>query len=750
MTKVRLTTGRVAKSLIIVFYLIAGISSFPIITIGVAESRTFSVPDDYLTIQEAINAATPGDTIKVAPGIYHENIIINKTLSLIAQNQNTIINSTKGNIGSVVIITAINASIMNFTIQGGDTGIFLHGRKDLEVFTVVKGNIIMNAKNGVYVYWSNGSLITENIIVNNTNGIFVYWSRAHLTKNIIGNNSYGTIVTGSRSSTYDKNIFKNNSCGMHIQWTQQPHIVYHNDFINNIENVQVLEGIENIWDDGYPSGGNFWSDYEGFDNYSGLNQDEPGTDGIGDAPYIIDAYNLDRYPLMKPQTHQNAATWTVDNNGSADFRKIQEAINAANPLDIIYVRKGTYYENIVVNKTVSLLGENRDSTIIDGSSSGTVVHVTADNVTIEGFTIKNGEIGLHIHNSAKSIVKNNRITHNRFDGIKTKDATNITIAHNILSRNSQHGVFLFRSSNNTINNSTITNDSRWSVGIFIYFSNNNEIRWNNVTGTGDNEGGIELAYSSNNILQNNRISRNTWSGISLRYSDDNTITGNTITDHQWFGMRITYSNGNYIYHNNLINNVNQVSLVSSNATWNLHGLGNYWNSHTLPDNDPDGVCDSPYQIDENNVDHFPLMGKVYTFVVHKDYESKVLMVSNSTITNFTYLMYIDSQSSKPISLIKFNITGQNESPGFCRVTIPHTLLEGPYQITVNDSSPLMETQIHHASNTTHTTLYFQYHHSTKQIVIIGEFPTLLYPTLVLLISLIIALARKRRLAEVKM
>jgi len=56
----------------------------------------------------------------------------------------------------------------------------------------------------------------------------------------------------------------------------------------------------NIWDDGFPSGGNYWSDYIGVDLYGGLSQNETGSDGIGDTPYIIDANNQDNYPLIKP------------------------------------------------------------------------------------------------------------------------------------------------------------------------------------------------------------------------------------------------------------------------------------------------------------------------------------------------------------------------------------------------------------------------------------------------------------------
>jgi len=62
----------------------------------------------------------------------------------------------------------------------------------------------------------------------------------------------------------------------------------------------VTTGYANVWDDGYPSGGNYWSDYTGVDVKGGPDQDLPGSDGIGDTPYVLDTNNRDRYPLTKP------------------------------------------------------------------------------------------------------------------------------------------------------------------------------------------------------------------------------------------------------------------------------------------------------------------------------------------------------------------------------------------------------------------------------------------------------------------
>jgi nitrous oxidase accessory protein NosD len=64
--------------------------------------------------------------------------------------------------------------------------------------------------------------------------------------------------------------------------------------------VNTSPAQSNTWDNGYPSGGNYWSDYSGVDEYSGPYQNETGSDGIGDTPYIIDEKNCDRYPLITP------------------------------------------------------------------------------------------------------------------------------------------------------------------------------------------------------------------------------------------------------------------------------------------------------------------------------------------------------------------------------------------------------------------------------------------------------------------
>ena len=104
-----------------------------------------------------------------------------------------------------------------------------------------------------------------------------------------------------------------------------------------------------------------------------------------------------------------------------NYETIQEAINAPETLDghIISVETGTYHENVVVNKTVSLVGENRETTIIDGGALGSVMYVMADNVTIKGLTITNGSSkysdgGIGIYSKSGCNITQNNIVNNYF------------------------------------------------------------------------------------------------------------------------------------------------------------------------------------------------------------------------------------------------------------------------------------------------------------------------------------------------
>jgi parallel beta-helix repeat protein len=131
---------------------------------------------------------------------------------------------------------------------------------------------------GVEILFSYGNLLANNSIFNNNNGI---------------------IVIEASDNTFTENLIYSNPLGMQIKYGTGNR-VYHNDFVENWQWQALDETEGNFWDDGYPSGGNYWSEYEGADQFSGCHQNLTGSDGVIDHPYPIDAAGEDAYPLARP------------------------------------------------------------------------------------------------------------------------------------------------------------------------------------------------------------------------------------------------------------------------------------------------------------------------------------------------------------------------------------------------------------------------------------------------------------------
>jgi parallel beta-helix repeat protein len=154
---------------------------------------------------------------------------------------------------------------------------------------IEKDNIILDGNNhsitgsgsgnGVCLHVEAKNVIVRNMVIRGfDNGIALYSSHNTISGNNITNNGDGIWLIYSSDSA-----------------------IFHNNFVNNTQQVYYNSSTKtNAWDNGYPSGGNYWSDYKGIDEKSGPNQDQPGSDGIGDTPYSIKEGVVDRYPLMKP------------------------------------------------------------------------------------------------------------------------------------------------------------------------------------------------------------------------------------------------------------------------------------------------------------------------------------------------------------------------------------------------------------------------------------------------------------------
>jgi nitrous oxidase accessory protein len=195
------------------------------------------------------------------------------------------------------------------------------------------------------------------------------------------------------------------------------------------------------------------------------------------------------------------STLLVDISGNADYTTITDAINDAEPGDTIYVYSGTYSENLVIDKSIILTGQNKQNTIITGSTTGHTITVTADNVQISGFTIKDP-----IGNDMKCLYLNR--------------VTGCTISLNLI-KNGDDGIYMISSHNNIISENII--EEHESNGIYAYLCNNNEIYENILRN--NNGRGIYLLSSNNNIVYLNDFSSNTLAN-AYDNADNNWYNGN--------------------------------------------------------------------------------------------------------------------------------------------------------------------------------------------------------------------------------
>ncbi len=216
-------------------------------------------------------------------------ILVNCT-NITVQNQE-IFNTTVG----IQIWGSNTCFISGNTIAGNHYGICINGWNN----TINDNTITNNNYDGMRLS-GDSNTISGNTISNNDDGIYLYCSDYNnIINNTITNNNYDGIRLSGYNNTISGNTISNNDKGISVGGQSRNNIIYHNNFVNNIQNT--YDTGMNIWDNSYPSCGNYWDDYSGIDNYSGSNQDISGPDGISDTPYSISGgENKDRYPLMEP------------------------------------------------------------------------------------------------------------------------------------------------------------------------------------------------------------------------------------------------------------------------------------------------------------------------------------------------------------------------------------------------------------------------------------------------------------------
>ena len=288
----------------------------------------------------------------------------------------------------------------------------------------------------------------------------------------------------------------------------------------------------------------------------------------------------------------------VDNDGAANYTKIQKAIDDASDGDTIFVHNGTYYETLIINKSINLIGASKDKTIIDFQNTSkinqnNIVFIEADNCTIKELKI----IGTGTTSSDTM-------------GININTSYN-TISNNIVLNNYK-GIYIGEDSkNNNVSWNTVSNNL---YGIATYYSDNNNISKNNISSSGLYGYGIYLSVSDNNIIFGNTVSDSNFYGMKIKASENNKVFDNLVVMNRR-GMHLCCGSGNnIIYYNIFKQNSEWNARDEVFNQWDNGSVGNYWDDYTGEDDDGDGIGDIPYNITNekgisNNEDRFPLMSQ---------------------------------------------------------------------------------------------------------------------------------------------
>lgn len=300
-----------------------------------------------------------------------------------------------------------------------------------------------------------------------------------------------------------------------------------------------------------------------------------------------------------------------------DSLTIQSAIDSANPGDTIMVASGTYTENLVIAKTVTLIGEARNTTIIDGSSTGDVILVTADAVRIKKFSIINGG--------------ENRPEEMAWDaGIQMLHVTGCLIESCWLYNANENGtcISVGASSYNIIQFCKLTDNY---CGVYFYESEDwyssdnqeNQIVHNmlmNITGMGVAFGHTLMIYHQFNIIRGNYFESNRI-GLLMIMSEQNEISYNNFNNHTQAAIYLNRcmggGDGNVFHHNCFLYNnggaTQAFQEVPGGMNYWYHQAsqeGNYWSDYTGSDENMDGIGDEPYIIGggyEGQDDFYPLV-----------------------------------------------------------------------------------------------------------------------------------------------
>jgi parallel beta-helix repeat protein len=262
------------------------------------------VPIDNVTIKNVrIEGFLVGIEIDGMNDTIKGNDIVGGAFGIVMDSSGTTVseNNVTGNSDGICLQSYSNNNIIsgNNATENGDNGIIISVSSN----NMISDNRVIDCDYGInLVVYSDNNTVTGNSATGNGLGIHIGSSNNNTVtgNNLTENSLYGIELEVSSWNTVTANNVINNSIGLQLL-NSSNNTIYHNSFTRNLAQISIHSAsIDNTWNDTYPLGGNYWSDYNGTDFFNGPYQNVTGSDGIGDTPYVIDANNTDNYPLMNP------------------------------------------------------------------------------------------------------------------------------------------------------------------------------------------------------------------------------------------------------------------------------------------------------------------------------------------------------------------------------------------------------------------------------------------------------------------
>ncbi len=623
------------------------------INVRVRTTKTLEVKENQ-RIQDKINSAYPGDTIQIVAGTFHENLTINKSLSLIGSTGSaTIIDGNRAD--TVIHVLADNVTVSNLTVRNGNRGLCL----ECSNRNVIVGNTIQNCSEGLILLYSGSNFIAKNSMNGNEHNFCVdgdfrkylplhfmqdldssntvdgkpiyYWVNQHdkqvpsdagfvavinsinitvkdlelrmnsqgmlfaYTSNSVvdnvyaSNNSWGMLLVGSSDNMIQNNTVSNNDCGIQL------HESFNNEINNNVVAANKNEGIKLTYSDKNLLSGNIASSNHNqaisleysFENKISNNTVYDNREGLSitwSGHCVLRDNNLTR----------NDHNLGVEGDYLSDFILDIDTSNIVNGMKVFY-----------------LVNQHRlEINPFTFPNPGYLAAVNCTEIMVENLSLADNSNGILFAYTSNSAVENVNVS------------------------NCLTGIDLISCEKNRIFENTIRES--YNAGISLHSSEYNDIASNKIVASGTC--GIGISGSRNNELRNNELSGSRYGGGVLLddSSRHNSLKANLVKDNLvGIFVGVDEPHANRIYHNNFINNPNQVLTLDTfwlglNYWDDGKEQGNYWSNYEGEDSNADGIGDT--LLPHLGLDQYPLMTK-YWNAADVNHDGKIDILDISLVAN---------------------------------------------------------------------------------------------------------------------